>query len=471
MKYTSIFAVLVLLLSMGCQRTLDDINANPNAPEVVSPQFLLSNVLWEAANENSVQGWHAGNLLAQHTSNIEFLPVDRYDLGNNTAYWNHLYRLLNDIKALQDASEPDGAYYAVGDVLKAWIASQLTDLWGPVPFFEAVSGASEGNWTPKFDEQEDIYTAEGGILDLLRNAATQLGNTNEALAGDIMYGGNLDNWIRLANSLRFRYLLRISNRMNPSAEMQDILNGGMVMNSNADNGTIDYLTSAPNQWVIFNEREGRYTDVRMSATIDTILNGLSDPRVDVLFKPTAVSPTEYKGLPNGLSRDSQTAYNLSDISLVGAFFRDIPDGPSANFMHYSELQFAMAEAAERGLLSGTASGYYEEGIRASFEYYGLAVDASYLSAPGVVLDGTNNLERILTQKWVSLFLVGHEAWFNIRRTGYPVLEIPADNLNGNVFPVRYRYPESEQAVNGANYSAAVGSLGADDYNQASWWGQ
>ena len=253
--------------------------------------------------------------------------------------------------------------------------------------------------------------------------------------------------------------------------MQDILNGGMVMNSNADNGTIDYLTSAPNQWVIFNEREGRYTDVRMSATIDTILNGLSDPRVDVLFKPTAVSPTEYKGLPNGLSRDSQTAYNLSDISLVGAFFRDIPDGPSANFMHYSELQFAMAEAAERGLLSGPASGYYEEGIRASFEYYGLTVDASYLSAPGVVLDGTNNLERILTQKWVSLFLVGHEAWFNIRRTGYPVLEIPADNLNGNVFPVRYRYPESEQAVNGANYSAAVGSLGADDYNQASWWGQ
>lgn len=471
MNKAYIFAVLLLVFFAGCERSLDDINANPNAPEVVSPQFLLSNVLWEAANENSVQGWHAGNLLAQLTSNIEFLPVDRYDLGNNTAYWDHLYRLLNDINSLQANSEVGGSYYAVGDVMKAWIASQLTDLWGPVPFFDAVKGASEGNWTPVFDSQESIYTAEGGILDLLRNASTNLSTSTEALAGDIMYNGDLNAWIRLANSLRFRYLLRISSQVNVSAEMQDLVNGGMLLGSNLDNGTIDYLTSAPNQWVIFNEREGRYTDVRMSATVDSVLNGLGDARVGVLFKPTAVSPTEYKGLPNGLSRDSQTAFDLSDISLVGSFFRDIPDGPHANIMQYSELQFALAEAAQRGLIGGSATSYYEEGIRSSFEYYGLAVDAGYLSDPNVALDGTNDLERIMTQKWLALFLNGHEAWFNIRRTGFPVLSIPADNLNGNVFPVRYRYPESEQAVNGANYSAAVSSLGADDYNQESWWGQ
>lgn len=468
-----IYPILLLLLmaSFGCERSLDDINANPNAPEQVSPQFLLSNVLWEASNQNSIQGWHAGNLVAQLTSNIEFLPVDRYDMGSNSAYWDHLYRLLNDIQSMQDAAEPGGSYYLVGNVLKAWIASQLTDLWGAVPYFQAVKGPSEDNWSPVFDSQESIYLEEGGILDLLRQAAVELPNATEALSGDIMYGGDLAAWARFANSLRVRYLLRISSRTDVSAELQEVANSGLLMGGNMDNGVVDYLNSAPNQWAIFNEREGRYTDVRMSATADSALNGLDDPRIAVLFKQTAASPGTYKGLPNGLSRDSQTAYNLSDISLVGAFFRDIPDGPSANFMQYSELQFALAEAAQRGLISGSASAYYEEGIRASFEYLGLTVDAAYLGDPRVALDGTADLERIMTQKWIALFLVGHEAWFNVRRTGFPALPIPADNLNGNIFPVRYRYPESEQAVNGANYSEAVSLLGADDYNQPSWWEQ
>lgn len=461
----------LLLLTWSCKRELEDLNANPNAPEEVAPQFLLSNVLWEASNENSVQGWHAGNLLAQHTANIEFLPVDRYDLGTNTAYWNHLYHLLNDVKSMRTSENGNDAYDAVGMVLQAWIASQLTDLWGNVPYFEATQGAESGNWTPAFDAQENIYTAEGGILDLLRNASATLSNTSDVIAGDILYNGDLGSWERMANSLLVRYLLRVSDRVSVGTELQNLVDNAPLMQSNMDNAAVPYLTAAPNQWVIFTERVGRYTDVVMSETADQILNGLGDARLPVLFKTTNVNPTEYKGLPNGLSRDSQTAYDLSDISLVGAFFRDIPDGPDANFMHYAELQFALAEASQKGLISGVTSAYYDEGIRASHEYYGLTLDPTYLLNTGVMLDGSADLERIMTQKWIALFLHGHEAWFNVRRTGFPVLPIPADNLNNNQFPVRYRYPESEQAVNGTNYSAAVSAIGADDLNQQGWWEQ
>jgi len=81
----------------------------------------------------------------------------------------------------------------------------------------------------------------------------------------------------------------------------------------------------------------------------------------------------------------------------------------------------------------------------------------------------DDLNKIMTQKWISSFMNGFEAWFDIRRTGLPEIIVPADNLNGDVYPVRYQYPTSEQAVNGANYSAAVSAIGGDNYNSKGWW--
>ncbi|RMG20535.1 MAG: SusD/RagB family nutrient-binding outer membrane lipoprotein, partial [Bacteroidetes bacterium] len=77
--------------------------------------------------------------------------------------------------------------------------------------------------------------------------------------------------------------------------------------------------------------------------------------------------------------------------------------------------------------------------------------------------------KIMTQKWLSLLLVGHEAWFNVRRTGLPVLPIPKDNLNNDRFPRRYRYPETEQAANHEQYQQAVARLGEDAYHIGGWW--
>jgi hypothetical protein len=142
---------------------------------------------------------------------------------------------------------------------------------------------------------------------------------------------------------------------------------------------------------------------------------------------------------------------------------------NAQFMRYSELQFALAEAAHKGLIGGSASSYYQEGIQASFAYYDRSMPSGYLTDPDVALNGSNDLKRIMTQKWIALFLNGHEAWFNIRRTGYPELPIPEDNLNGDRYPVRYLYPESEQAVNGEHYQEGASAIGGDTYNSPGWW--
>ncbi len=138
-------------------------------------------------------------------------------------------------------------------------------------------------------------------------------------------------------------------------------------------------------------------------------------------------------------------------------------------MTYAELQFLLAEAAQKSLITGSATTYYEEGIKASHAYYGVAVPANYLSSPGVALNGTDDLKKIMTQKWISNFLNGYEAWIDVRRTGFPVLLIPQDNLNGNKFPARFRYPATEQAANKTNYDATVKRIGGDSYDIKGWW--
>jgi hypothetical protein len=258
-----------------------------------------------------------------------------------------------------------------------------------------------------------------------------------------------------------------------STQLQALVNSNMLLRNNADNAVIPFLASAPNQWFLINEREGRYADVRMGKTSENILVPLMDARTGVYFKPTVLSAGSgtpaYKGLPNGLSRQSQNAFNFNDISLIGKLFRDDATGVNAPLMTYAELQFLLAEAAQRGYITGTATTYYEEGIRASHAYYSVALPAGYLASPGVALNGTDDLRKIMTQKWIANFLNGYEAWIDVRRTGFPQLPVPQDNLNGGKFPVRFRYPATEQAANKVNYETAVQRIGGDTYDSRGWW--
>lgn len=473
MKNYILYIIAVVFIIASCKK-FDETNINANAPENVNPQFLLSNVIATAADNQAYWGWHAGSFLAQHASNLEFLPVDRYDLGNNEGLWNATYRLLNDLKAIVDSEQGNEAYTAVANILKAHQASLLTDLWTNIPYFEALKGESDQIFTPRFDSQEDIYLAKGGILDLLEKSVATLKTTNTSVNGDILFNGDLQKWVATANALRVRYLLRISGKIDISSELQNIVDNEALFTSNNDHAVLPYLSASPNQWVIFTEREGRYVDVRMSTHAENILSLLMDARIETFYKPTANSSNAvpiYTGIPNGLSRDSQNGYNLNDVSLMGSFLRDQPDAVEAIFMTYAELQFCLAEAVQKGIIGGSAQQYYENGITASHTYFNTTLPTGYLTSPNVQLDGTDDLNRIMTQKWINSFMNGYEAWFDIRRTGLPVLTLPADNINGDIYPVRYAYPTTEQAVNGINYTQAVSAIGGDNYNSKGWWEQ
>ncbi len=470
------YIFLISFFIKGCTADFENINENPNVPQNVNPQFLLANVISVEANQNAYfQGFRLGNYLAQFAASVEFERIDRYEMGSNSDYWNTIFRLLSDIKSMKELEGTNEAYSAVGDIMQSYLFSQLTDLWNDVPYTEAVK-ALEGNFTPRYDTQESIYTdTENGILAVLKRAVNTLENTNATIQGDVMFNGDLEKWVRFANSLQLRYMLRISKRTTDFSEMQALVTSGNFMESNEDNALVPYLSGAPNQFPMSLAALGLYQEHRMTRTVDSILSLWDDPRVTVLYKPTQESinsgTPQYKGLLNGQDREtiSASGTNLNDISLFGGIFRDVPDGVDAQFMQYAEVQFALAEAAERGYISGDVEAYYQNGITASFEYYGLLVPEDYFSRVAVALNGTDNLNKILTQKWLSLISIGHEAWFQVRRTGIPNLKPGPDNLNDNQYPVRYIYPESEQATNSANYQEAADRIGGDNINSKGWW--
>ncbi len=464
------------LLFGSCTDEFEELNENPNSPESVDPQFLLANVISVEADQNAYdQGFRLANYIQQFAASVEFERIDRYEMGTNSEYWNTIFQLLSDIKSMRELQGSNEAYNAIGDIMQSFLFSQLTDMWGDVPYTDAVN-ALEGQFTPAYDTQESIYTdPETGILVVLERAAITLENSTASISGDVLFNGDLNKWMRFANSLRLRYLMRISKRLTDYSEIQTLASSGKLMQSNADNAVLPYLTSAPNQYPMTLAALGLYQEHRMTATVDSVLTLWNDPRVEVLYKPTQVSINtgnpEFKGLVNGQDRETiaEKGIDLNDVSLFGAIFRDVPDGVDAQFMQYSEVQFALAEAAERGYISGDVQTFYQAGIAASFEYYGVEVPTEYLTQESVALSGVDNLNKILTQKWFSLISNGHEAWFNVRRTGIPELKPGPDNLNNDKYPVRYLYPESEQATNSANYKAAAERIGGDNINSKGWW--
>jgi hypothetical protein len=492
MKRTRIYILgsliaLLMGISTGCDNEFADVNTNPNIPNSVTPNLLLPNIIRSAANEIVGTGWSIGNIVIQHTAKIQFVNEDRYLWGNINGIWNTTYgnlRELENMYTIAGSSVPvQSNYQGVALVLKSWHIALATDSYGDLPYSEATQGKT-GIAKPKYDTQEEIYTR---LLSDLTEANELLSPSNEAIQGDILFNGNALRWKKMANSLRLRYLMRISKKKDVKAEMQAILNDPQkfpIFENNAEHAALRFLPTVPNQFPPYTYRSGSIDEFRLSKTMEDQLKSLSDPRITVFARPTVASVAAgnpvYAGIPNGLDDINALIYNggAQNLSRIGtSFYIDgfgIPTDRDLNiaqgmFMSYPELQFILAEAAQKGLITGDAKTYYEKGVKASFDYYGLTLPASYLTSPGVSFDPATALAQIGTQKWIALFFNGLEAWFDWRRTGIPTLKPGIFNLNENRIPVRFIYPINEYSLNKASVEAAVQRQGADNINTKVWW--
>lgn len=472
-----IFFFILLASLSSCSNLFEEINTNPNAPIDVQPSLLLRQVIFDYGEQMAYEGFVAGNLLGQQAAMIDFNLFDRHSLtepqfGGNP--WPILYTNLrdNEIMLQKALDNPTLAVYeGPGRVMKAYLTMALTDMFGDVPYVEALAGKS-GNVTPVYDQQELIYTGTAGILENLDQAILALdGYTGSlGLEGDVLFNGDLDGWKRFANSLKIKALMRVSDKQEVSAQLQAIYDSGMYLKENQQNAAFDFTNTAPNNFRMALARTGDFNLFIMSETMEEILSGLNDPREAVWFRPTQNDPAAYAGLLNGPDA-SQLSISVADYSLTGTVFREETGRLDANFLTAWETSFLLAEAAERGLISADAKVLYEQGVALAFEYWQTDLPAEYLitGAASYSANGADPIEQIITQKWLANITNGYEGWIEFRRTGFPQLKTISSSLNDNLIPVRLPYPADEQALNTTSFNQASATTNDNSVNARVWW--
>lgn len=466
------------LVPVSCSRNLDEVNidnsriSDPAASKLLVPvQYNMSAVNYMRANDFtfdimqvSLDFPNEGNTLS------------RYNITENTGtgFWNNSYKWIKQVQDMKLAAEKDNDpnYLAVSMVLNAWIYSNLTDTYGDVPFSEA-SNLDEGITQPKFDRQKDIYVK---LLDDLK-AANSLFVTTKTLTGpDLFYKAESDasgiiNWKKFCNSLSLRLLTRILSKngeVNVNERILEIINDPTkypVFLSNTETAKLAVTGVAPLLPPIARPQDFTTGRVASAFFVET-LKANNDPRMALFFGQAKSIPGNanigYKGAPSGYAYGTTFNYQPSNMN------QNLAKAPLNILVYpYAELQFILSELAFKGIIPGSAQTYYENGVKATIEQWGATVPANYFANPNVAYNGT--LERIMLQKYVALFFVDQQQWFEKRRTGFPVLPNNGGLLNNGIMPSRLMYPPNPRVLNTTNYQAAVQQMGGDDINVKVWW--
>jgi hypothetical protein len=486
MKNRLLSIVAALFLVTACTNDFDEINIDPNQPAEVPAGFLLTHAQ-ELLLDRLYAGFdnsRVGMTLAQFWSQNQYTDESRflYRPATNNATWNDFYTALNNLQEiirLNEANEvnPNINQVAVARIMKAWAFQILTDTYGAIPYEDALQ-AIDGTYSPSYTPQQEIYP---DLLNELTEASRQIDESLDLGGGDLVYGGNMTQWKRFANSLKMRVAIRMADRMEAQSlqAISEAFNEG-VFQGNADNAAIQYRVSQPNTHPL-------YVDVVVSGRIDfsasdVLVNQLldrNDPRLPAYFEPSA-NANEFVGRPFGQNAAAANALDPDDVSQLSEVVLS-PDFPGM-LMDYAEVNFILAEAVQRGAagITGTAEQYYNAGIRASIEFWEgqrarlgqtftpANIDAYIAANP---YDAANFRQSIGVQKWIALYMQGIQGWSEYRRLDFTgVLKMPVDGplIEINQIPLRRVYPPDEQTLNRANWQAALGDQ-ADNFTTRVWW--
>ncbi len=478
------FCCSIFLLG-ACTSGFEDLNTDPNQPVEVPTSSLFTGAERELVR--SIFGNHQDLVgiglplmtYAQQMAGLRGGFDDVYSIVEEdfSEIYNRglrdleeIIRLNTDEETLSSAalSGPNMNQIAVARILKAWAFHNVTDVWGDVPYTQALKGKDFA--LPVYDTQETIYM---DLLKELTEASAMIDVSEGDISGDIIFDGNMEKWQKFANSLKMRVGLRLS-KVAPSIAEDAVAEAyaAGVMTSNDDNAFYKFLESQPNNNPWFYRFELSVPNYGVGSTLIDMLKMTNDPRLEA-YADTAFNADlggGYVGQPVGLDR--ATGSGISDFAASWPDKENILDETSPfNIMTYSEVLFILAEASERGWITGTASTFYDQAITASMEQWGIddpTAISDYLAQPEVMYDTNEPFKSIGEQKWVSLYMQGVQSWSEWKRLGYPALEIAEDAVINGI-PRRKGYPPSEINLNKANYDIAVSRQGPDNLLTRVWW--
>lgn len=432
-KYITIITMACALFFASCSdEYMENMNTDPSKAATIDPNAQLTTAQLQTYGDLSMMEiyrnyhyaftqqlmgcWNTTNYGGRHT------------LDNNemSRIWTSFYtQSLKNIIDAQYRTAEDAEKVNINSVLRiyrVYLMSIITDTYGDAPFSEAGLGFLEGKFNPKYDKQEDIYNA---FFLELEDAVNKIDPTKDKVTGDLIYAGDVTKWQQLANSLRLRFAMRISN-VNPTkaqTEFENALaaNGGVITDASSD-ALIKYMTIA------FSFGQEAYSDYRgnslsqllfdndpannpsyLCSTFFNQLYNSGDPRTfkisrcyydglmsatspdnrvditqEMIEKGIAFSPRDpgaysWEPWPTGYDSDICAELAVNNPSVTATMAREVEPKLANNFlksdnpgvvMTSAEVKFLMAEATVKkwNVGSALAEDLYKQGVRAAMDF-------------------------------------------------------------------------------------------------------
>lgn len=522
---------LVFTLLLSC-KDLTELNIDPNnaSPENTDLNFLLPTT--ETSLGQTVYSIGLGTFsgVMQQTQQTGWQGgYNNYEWDDLSHSWGGYYAMLtNNEEYFRKAVKGDYEFHqGVARVLRAYIFGLITDLWGDAPYKDALKAELGAQYfKPAFDEQKDIYMGILADLDSANILLSKGSYTNVAPKQDVIYGGSAEKWRKFANSLALRYYMRLQAKEPSIAEqgIKKIVNNPStypLILTSSDDANISFVGSTkdnsnPLNTVFDTDPSGAYLRVKMAVTFVDSLQKYDDPRLAIWANKIQtplilVEGTGVDRIVEGkreVSQDKVTAFETNNTMKVDfdpeyagvtishpkvQIFNMNEANPAQGTVNphashlndrykktadplvlmrlisAAEVNFILAEAAYRGWISG-AENYYTAGIQQSFNAWGVGSEYSNY----ITRTPYKGLASIMEQKWLASWSTAHEAWFDWRRTGMPVLK-PGESAKRQALPLRYYYHyTNEISKNPDNAATAIGKLqptsfqSGDQSNNSAW---
>lgn len=503
-KFLYLLIAGLLLSVTGCKKYLN-VNQNVNDPTKIPVSALLvSAELGIGTNLGYNQGLSDGLSVYMHQQSTREEP-DQYGMSGNdgiiTGSWSGLHYTIADLDVIikQGTAEGRFAYTGIAKILRAYLFSQMVDVWGDVPFSE-FNRFKEGITQPKFDDDAAIYPQlitliDAGIADINNPAL----NPSKPGADDVIYSGNTARWIKAANTLKLKLYTQLRRTQNVTAQVTALLaNPANLINAMNEGFVIPFGTA------LLTDRNPGFADYTATQRTqhvspwlyeimkgyNPVFSGITDPRVPYYIynqiKPNGTTPnsSEYRDGAfvsiyfgsTGPNRNGsqQNGISLFGIYPVGGRYDDGQGGVASaasgtgaapyKLITYADRLYLEAELINTGVIPGDARSVFSAALTASMAQVDyvitnyvkptqtvpvLGVQTAYINTILAKYDaGTTakKLEYIMTEKWLASIGSSIDQYTDYRRTGYPVLFDPKNTamapgglvqppLNGNPFVI------------------------------------
>lgn len=517
------FSALLLIFAIhSCTDGFSDMNTDPHASDDLDPGVQLATVMLDLSG-NREEVWRydlgiaspkmqhlGGSWWTQHGGQYRIVERNHWYSLWESKYPREIKNIVDIIERTRGVEEHNNTYQAAR-ILKVYIFSRLTDMYGDIPYFDAGKGFYEQKFQPAYDRQEDIY--EDFFLEL-DDAIASLDPSGPDVSGDLFYFGDVAKWQRFGNSLRMRLGFRIIKVDEEESRRQVMagINGG-PMESNADIAKMNHSNFSfgggenrgNGRSQVFrasNDSEG----YRLVSTLVNYMKETDDPRltryggtylgvtggtygqdlteyVQIGLTPGAMWWNEWADYGDVYDADSNVVAHLphSFKHMMPSKYVAANNAPFFHFT-YAESELYVAEAIARGWHSGNAETHFQNAILASFGHVGMYPEApaitddeanAFFAATPFPASNEDRIRLINEQHWVNFYLNGVEAFSNYRRSGYPELNhftsVEWYEAGAPEMPRRLLYPDVEALLNPEAYQEAIARIGGNDWLARVWW--